>query len=159
MYSKFRCCSVSTPSAVVIMSLAAAMFTTAWTMDEDAPATGDILDEGAVDLDLVEREALQIAQRGIAGAEIVQRDPDAELAQLMQHVERRLVVANQHRLGDLELQPAGGKAASRERRRDVQRQRLAPELDRRDVDRDADMIRPGGGLGAGGTAAPTGRAD
>ena len=35
---QFRCCSVSTPSAVVVMLLAAAMFTTAWTIDEDAPS-------------------------------------------------------------------------------------------------------------------------
>ena len=34
----------------------------------------DIVDEAAVDLDLVEWKALQIAQRGITGAEIVQRD-------------------------------------------------------------------------------------
>src|SRR5690242_6356023 len=32
-------------------------------------------DEGAVDLDLVEREALEVAQAGITGAEIVERDP------------------------------------------------------------------------------------
>ncbi len=35
--------------------------------------------ERAIDLDLVEREAAQIAERGIAGAEIVHRDADAEL--------------------------------------------------------------------------------
>ena len=76
---------------------------------------GDVLDEGAIDLDLVERETLQVAQRGIAGAEIVQRDPNAELAQLVQHVQRRFVVANEHGLGDLELQPRrrqGREAAS-----------------------------------------------
>jgi hypothetical protein len=33
-----------------------------------------VLDEAAVDLDLVEREAAQIAQRRISGSEIVHRD-------------------------------------------------------------------------------------
>src|SRR6266851_3874526 len=36
----------------------------------------DVLYERAIDLDLVERKALQIGQRGIAGAKIVHRDPD-----------------------------------------------------------------------------------
>ena len=38
---QFSCCSVSTPSAVVVMSLAAAMFTTAWTIDDEAPEPAD----------------------------------------------------------------------------------------------------------------------
>ena len=37
-------------------------------------------DERAVDLDRVDREALQIAQRRVASAEIVEREPHAELA-------------------------------------------------------------------------------
>src|ERR1700756_306168 len=43
---------------------------------------GNVLDEGAVDLDLVEWKASQIAQAGIAGTEIVHRNADAKLAQL-----------------------------------------------------------------------------
>src|SRR6185369_10407195 len=35
-------------------------------------------DEGAVDLDLVERDALQVAQRRIAGAEVVKRERSEE---------------------------------------------------------------------------------
>src|SRR5882724_1477838 len=38
----------------------------------------DIADEAAVDLDLVEWETFQIAERGIAGAEIVQRDTNPD---------------------------------------------------------------------------------
>src|SRR5262245_32383461 len=33
---------------------------------------GELVDETAVDLDLVEREALQVAERGIAGPEIIE---------------------------------------------------------------------------------------
>ena len=109
----------------------------------------DIGDEAAVDLDLVEREALQIAQRGIAGAEIVERNADPDGAQLVQHRERRIVVADQHRLGDLELEPACGQTRGRQRCDDLQRQRAALELHRRDVDREADIVRPGRGLDAG----------
>ena len=67
---------------------------------------GDVGDEAAVDLDLVERKTLQIAQRGIAGAEIVERNADADGAKVVQNGQRRLVVADEHGLGDLELQPA-----------------------------------------------------
>ena len=75
---------------------------------------GDAVDEAAVDLDLVEREAAQIAQRRISGAEIVQRDAHADVAQVLQQGERRVVVADQHGFGDLELQPAGGQAGGRQ---------------------------------------------
>ena len=40
--------------------------------------------ERAIDLDLVEGEAQQVAQCRIAGAEIVERDPEAERMQLAQ---------------------------------------------------------------------------
>ena len=79
-------------------------------MDDEPSCSGEFVDEAAVDLDLVERKALQVAQRRIAGAEIVQRDPHPDRAKLMQDGERRLVIADQHRLGDLKLQPARGKA-------------------------------------------------
>ena len=61
----------------------AAMFTTA-SHDSRRAVDLDVADEGAVDLDLVEREPLQIAQRRVAGAEIVERDPHPDGAQLMQ---------------------------------------------------------------------------
>jgi hypothetical protein len=75
------------------MRRAAAIFTTAcWLRD--------IGDEAAVDLDLVERKTLQVGQRGIAGAEIVQRDPHADRAKMMQNGERGGVIANENRLGN-----------------------------------------------------------
>src|SRR5581483_3684701 len=53
-------------------------------LDDDA-AIGRLAEpehETAVNLELVEREALQIAEIGIAGAEIVERDADTELVQV-----------------------------------------------------------------------------
>src|SRR5205085_9123043 len=64
-----------------------------------------VADERLVDLDLVEREAAEIAERGVSGAEIVHGDMHAERAQLMQDRERRLVVLKQHGFRDLELEP------------------------------------------------------
>ena len=68
----------------------------------------DVGDERAVDLDLVEGEAAQIAQRAIARAEIVHGDAHAELPQLMQHGDCIVAVLEQHGFGDLELQALRG---------------------------------------------------
>ena len=67
----------------------------------------------------------------------------------MQDVERGIVVADQHGLGDLQFQPARRQAGGGQRRDDLQRQRAASELNRRDVDRELDVVGPGRGLGAG----------
>ena len=47
-------------------------------------AAGDAVDERLGDLEDVERERVQVAQRRVAGAEVVEREPHAELAQLAQ---------------------------------------------------------------------------
>ena len=61
--------------------------------------------ERTVDLDLVERETAQIAQRRITGAKIVERDLDAHRAELVQDRKRPLAVLQQHRFGDLQFEP------------------------------------------------------
>jgi hypothetical protein len=50
-----------------------------------------------VDLDLVEGKTAQVAQRGEAGAEIVERNAHTEIAQLMQRRARRIAVLQQQR--------------------------------------------------------------
>ena len=85
---------------------------------DDRPRLGAAVhvgNEGAIDLDLVEREAAQVAERAIAGAEIVHGDAHAELAQLVQRGERVLAVLQQDRFGDLELEPVGRQAGGGER--------------------------------------------
>jgi len=67
----------------------------------------DIADEAAVDLDLVERELPQVAQAGIASAEIVHGDADAKGLQRCQDAQRILRVVHQGRLGDFQLQAMG----------------------------------------------------
>jgi hypothetical protein len=59
------------------------------------------------DLDPVEREPLQVAQRGVSGAEVVQRDRDAQLDELIEDRQNDLVIVQQERLGDLDLQARG----------------------------------------------------
>src|SRR3546814_15767654 len=44
----------------------------------------DAPDEGPIDLDLAARRLAQLAQRGLAGAEIVEREPNAHLVALLQ---------------------------------------------------------------------------
>src|SRR6202521_2555994 len=55
----------------------------------DGPgARAQTIEERAVDLDLLQRKAVEIAQARIAGSEIVERDADAKLAQLIQRSAR-----------------------------------------------------------------------
>ena len=65
----------------------------------------EVGDERDVDLQRVDREMLQVRQRRIAGAEVVDRDGEAFVAQLVQHLADRVEVVQQARLGDLELDP------------------------------------------------------
>ena len=71
-----------------------------------AARLGGAADEALVDLDLVERRLLQIAERGIAGAEIVEREADADRLQLGEHVVGRFAFDQEHAFGDLELELA-----------------------------------------------------
>jgi hypothetical protein len=67
---------------------------------------GQILDEATVDLQGIDGQALQVAERGIAGAEVIDRHPDAELAEFAEGLHRRGQVLDQQAFGDLHLQEA-----------------------------------------------------
>ena len=72
-------------------------------------------DERAVDLQRVDRELLQVGERGVAGAEVVDRDARRRRSQLaQQRRRRRLGVAHQRGLGDLER--SAGRPSRPERR-------------------------------------------
>jgi hypothetical protein len=43
-----------------------------------ATALGQRTDEASVDLDLVDRQLVQVAERGVPGAEVVERQPDPD---------------------------------------------------------------------------------
>src|SRR5207249_703731 len=59
-----------------------------------------------VDLERVQREAAQIAQARVAGAEVVDRQAHADRLELSQNVRSLLGIAHQHALGDLQLEQA-----------------------------------------------------
>ena len=67
--------------------------------------------EGLVDLDRVEREALQVGEGGIARAEIVERQAGAEIAQAREHLGRVFRILHHEALGHLDLERAGQDAA------------------------------------------------
>ncbi len=111
-------------------------------------------DEGAVDLDAAEREGLQVAERGEAGAEIVERERDAEVGELLHRCEIGLGIVEKHRLGDFELQPLGPQAGAAQRVDHRRDEAAAGELAGGDVDGDAHVARPARRLGAGGPDDP-----
>src|SRR3546814_1840477 len=82
----------------------------------------------------------QIAQRRIAGAEIVERNANADRLQLVQRRQRIGVFREEHALGDLHLKPRRRKPVLAERREDHRRQVRIGELQRRQVDRQADIV-------------------
>src|SRR3546814_8974997 len=65
---------------------------------------GRAANETLVDLDLVERRRLQIAERRIAGAEIVEREADADFLQRREHPVRFGRIAQEDTFGDLEFE-------------------------------------------------------
>ena len=65
-------------------------------------AARHVADEGAVDLDQVEGDLLQVVEGAEAGAVVVDRDLAAELGQAVGEAGGRVVVVDPRRLGDLE---------------------------------------------------------
>src|SRR5262245_21637289 len=65
-------------------------------------------DERLIDLDRVEREALQVSKRGMAGPEVVEREACAELLDAGQNLRCVLRIFHDQRLGNLELESAPG---------------------------------------------------
>src|SRR5262245_18525982 len=70
-------------------------------------ARPQLVHEGLVDLEPVDRKLFQIGQAGIAGAEIVERDLHAELLHPPERLQRPLVVLEQNVFGDFQLKQMG----------------------------------------------------
>src|SRR5882672_3446267 len=112
-----------------------------------------VLDEAAVDLEFVDREALQIIQAGIAGAEIVDRQADAHLVQLIQQLRGFLRVLHDCVLGEFDLELLRLDAVAGEGGRYALDQARAAELERGKIDGDRHDVElpalPFGDLAAG----------
>ncbi|MCY1183947.1 hypothetical protein D9M73_246030 [compost metagenome] len=64
----------------------------------------DVAHEGLVDLDGAGRQALEVAQRRVAGAEIVQRETHAQLLAGVQALTDPLDVLDRYRLDDFQIE-------------------------------------------------------
>src|SRR3954468_2830369 len=93
----------------------------------------DAVDERAVDLERVDREAPHIGERRVAGAEVVECEAHAQLLEAVERGQRGRGVLDESALGDLDAQEVGGKAGALERLDDrLDRARMA-ELAWREV--------------------------
>ncbi|MNJ72367.1 hypothetical protein D3C77_690050 [compost metagenome] len=71
-------------------------------------------DETLVDLQAVQREALEVAQRAIAGAEVVQRQADAQAGEAAQVGVQFRAILHEHAFGDLQHQRLGRQSGFRQ---------------------------------------------
>ncbi len=93
----------------------------------------DVAHEGLVDLERVQREALEVAQRRVAGAEVVQRQPHALRVQRVHHRDGGRRVGGDA-LGQLELEVLRRQAGVAQRARHDVGQADVAELHGRQVD-------------------------
>ena len=90
-------------------------------------------DERLVDLDLVDLELLELGQRGVAGAEVVDRAPDAHCMERAEDLARALDVGDDLALGYLELEAVGWKLPAVEQPQDARRKVAVEQAVRREV--------------------------
>ncbi len=108
-------------------------------------------DERPVDLQDVDREPLQLAEGREAGAEVVDRERHAEVAQPLEDDSRPLGVGEDRVLRDLDLEQRRIDAVLREQRLDLARKVGVEEVARGEVDRNAGsepLSRPAGAVRA-----------
>ena len=104
-----------------------------------AAVRGDVGDERAVDLELVDREVAQVGEGAVAGAVVVDRDAQAERAQRLEDLASALRVDHDHALGDLQLERVGGDPVLLEQPGDPLGERLVEQVRGREVDGDAEV--------------------
>src|SRR5690606_1190338 len=69
--------------------------------------TAQLADKQPVDLDAVEWESDQVAQRRVSCSEIVHRDGESHLLEMPQRTKRLRIVLQQARLGNFKLESGG----------------------------------------------------
>src|SRR5690606_20872200 len=115
--------------------------------------------EALVDLQLIQRQPIQIVQRGVAGAEVVQREADAVLLELLHLGDDAFYLLRQGALGQLQLQSlrrSAGLGQSTEHPIDEVglSQLVGAHVHRQGQVCQARVIRPVGQLPAGGQQHP-----
>ena len=119
-----------------------------------ARVAAEPFDERAVELDLVEGKAPERVERRIAGAEIVQRHVDAERLDLLDDLQRAVLVLDDRRFGQLQLQPLRLEPLLEQDPPDQARQAPLRELHPREVHRDLVAGLPARGVPAGAAEHP-----
>src|SRR5262245_4834874 len=119
----------------------------------------ETLDERPVDLDLLEGKFTKIVERGVASTEVVQRNADSKVLELFDGRQRSIAVFEQQTLGDLKLQPLGGKPRLGQRRYHLQGETAIAELHGGEIYRDFDALRPFRGFEAGAQQSPFAKRD
>ena len=107
----------------------------------------DLAHEAAVDLEEVDREVLEITERGQAGAEVVEREAAAELAQRLDEAVRLAEARYRCGLGDLEADLGSVQAASVELVDDEGQELVIAQALAGEIDRAAQQVLPLVGLG------------
>ena len=95
-----------------------------------------VADERLVDLDRIHRQLLQVAQAGVAGAEVVDEQLDAEPLEAHQRVQRPGRILHQRALGELELDPRRPRAPGGEQPLDPIEQLRVAQIVGGEIDRD-----------------------
>ena len=101
---------------------------------------GERADEVAVDLEVVERQVLQVVEGGEAGAEVVEREAAAEPGQALREGAGLLHVGDRGGLGDLEHEAARIDAGERDLALHELRDRQVAHRLARDVDLEAHVV-------------------
>jgi hypothetical protein len=103
----------------------------------------DVGDEGAVDLQVVDREQLEVGERGVAGAEVVDGQRDAHAAQAFENDDGFLRIFHHRAFGDFQFEQFGRQAGGGQRAGDCFAEIAAAQLAGGDVDRDAHWLEAG----------------
>src|SRR6185436_5057120 len=100
----------------------------------------EVAHERTIDLELVEGQGLEVGERGVAGAEIIQRYPEPHLTQRIQLLDGFAEVIEQRRFRDLQRQATGIGATRDEDVGDLLDKIRPGELPGADVDRELAQI-------------------
>ena len=129
--------TVSTPSATTCMPRLWPISMMVRTMVASLRSVVAVAHEGLVDLQRADRELLQRRQRGIAGAEIIDGQVQAQRRQFIEHADGALGIGHQRGFGDLQFQLLGRDAVAGEHGLAVEDEAGLAQLLQRQVQRDA----------------------
>ena len=113
-------------------------------LDDYAPVGGttERSDKAFVDLEFVERKALEVAKIGIAGAKIVERDTHAQVVEVLDALDHLIRVVDEHAFGDFKNQPGGRDRTFRQRRTNHIDNGAITDLQWRQTDCHVEVVRP-----------------